>query len=334
MGGNPASHACSVSPWGIAPTSESAWTRRLLIGTALAFLALFLFLPLALVFVVAFGSGVGAYLAALTEPDARSAIRLTLVTAAVAVPLNTLFGVAAAWAIAKFEFRGKNLLTTLIDLPFAVSPVIAGLIFVLLFGVRGWLGPWLQANDIRIIFATPGIVLATMFVTFPFVARELIPLMQAQGTEEEESALTLGAGGFQTFRRVTLPNIKWGLIYGVILCNARAMGEFGAVSVVSGHIRGHTNTMPLHIEVLYNDYQTTASFAVASLLALLAVATLVVKSVVEWKTARNQAIAAREVAEDDEGSGSRYPMDLSADPVGVHALACEPTLSDTQHAEA
>ncbi len=278
----------------IAATTESAWTRRLLIGTALVFLAVFLFLPLALVFVYAFREGVGAYAGAFTTPDARSAVGLTLISAAVAVPLNTLFGVASAWAIAKFDFKGKSLLITLIDLPFAISPVIAGLIFVILFGARGWFGPWLQANEIRIIFATPGIVLATMFVTFPFVARELIPLMQAQGTEEEQSALTLGASGFQTFRRVTLPNIKWGLLYGVILTNARAMGEFGAVSVVSGHVRGQTNTMPLHIEVLYNDYQTTASFAVASLLAFLAVVTLVVKSAVEWKAARDQAAAACE----------------------------------------
>jgi sulfate/thiosulfate transport system permease protein len=276
----------------VAATTESPLTRALLILTAVAFLGLFLFLPLALVFSYAFGEGLSAYFAALTEPDARSAIGLTLLTAAVAVPLNTLFGVAAAWAIAKFEFRGKNVLTTLIDLPFAVSPVIAGMIFVILFGARGWLGPWLIEHDVRIIFATPGIILATMFVTFPFVARELIPLMQAQGTEEEQSALTLGASGWQTFRRVTLPNIKWGLLYGVILCNARAMGEFGAVSVVSGHIRGRTNTMPLHIEVLYNDYQMTAAFAVASILALLAVVTLVVKSIVEWKTTSDRIRAA------------------------------------------
>jgi sulfate/thiosulfate transport system permease protein len=272
--------------------AESPGTRRLLIGAALVFLALFLLLPLVLVLVYAFGRGMGTYVAAITTPDARSAIGLTLLTAAITVPLNTAFGVAAAWAIAKFDFRGRNLLTTLIDLPFAISPVIAGLVFVLLFGARGWFGPWLQAHDLRIIFAAPGIVLATMFVTFPFVARELIPLMQAQGTEEEQSALTLGASGWQTFRRVTLPNIKWGLLYGVILCNARAMGEFGAVSVVSGHIRGRTNTMPLHVEVLYNDYQTTAAFAVASLLALLAVVTLVVKSAIEWNTARGQRAAA------------------------------------------
>lgn len=281
----------------VASTTESALTRRLLIGVALVFLTLFLFMPLVLVFVYAFGQGLGTYFGAFAEPDARSAIRLTLITAAITVPLNTLFGVAAAWAIAKFEFKGKNVLITLIDLPFAISPVIAGLLFVLLFGARGWLGPWLMAHDIRIVFAVPGIVLATMFVTFPFVARELIPLMQAQGTEEEESALTLGASGWQTFWRVTLPNIKWGLIYGVILCNARAMGEFGAVSVVSGHIRGQTNTMPLHIEILYNDYQFTAAFAVASLLACLAIVTLAVKSLVEWKTAGAHAAAARETGE-------------------------------------
>lgn len=262
-------------------TGESALTRRLLIGAALVFLTFLLFLPLVLVFVYALQEGLGAYVASFFEPDALAALRLTLVTVAFAVPLNTLFGIAAAWAITRFEFWGKNLLITLIDVPFAISPVIAGLIFVLLFGARGWLGPWLQAHDVRIIFAVPGIVLATLFVTFPFVARELIPLMQAQGSEEEQSALTLGAGGWQIFRRVTLPKIKWGLIYGVTLCNARAMGEFGAVSVVSGHIRGQTNTMPLYIEVLYNDYQFTAAFAVASLLAFLAVLTLVVKAIIE-----------------------------------------------------
>lgn len=266
---------------GNAAIGESPPVRRLLIAAAIAFLGLLLFMPLALVFRYAFGEGLGAYLAAINEPDARAAIRLTLVAAVIAVPMNTVFGVAASWAITRFNFRGKNVLITLIDLPFAISPVIAGMIFVLLFGARGWLGPWLQEHDLRIIFAAPGIVLATMFVTFPFVARELIPLMQAQGSEEELSALTLGAGGWQIFWRVTLPNIKWGLIYGVILCNARAMGEFGAVSVVSGHIRGHTNTMPLHVEVLYNDYQFTAAFAVASLLAFVAVLTLVVKAAVE-----------------------------------------------------
>jgi sulfate transport system permease protein len=234
-----------------------------------------------LVFTYALREGLGGYLSSFADRDTRSAIRLTLITAAIAVPVNTAFGVAAAWVIAKFDFRGKNALVTLIDLPFAISPVIAGLIFVLLFGARGWLGPWLLEHDFRIIFAVPGIVLVTMFVTFPFVARELIPLMQAQGTEEEQSALTLGASGWETFRRVTLPNIKWALLYGVILCNARAMGEFGAVSVVSGHIRGRTNTLPLHIEILFNDYQTTAAFAVASLLACLALATLGVRELIE-----------------------------------------------------
>ncbi len=262
-------------------TAEQPWVRRLLIAAAVTFLALLLFLPLVLVFSYAVGEGLGAYVAAIAAPDARAAITLTLLAALIAVPLNTAFGVAAAWAITRFTFRGKNLLITLIDLPFAISPVIAGLVFVLLFGARGWLGPWLLEHDVRIIFAVPGIVLVTMFVTFPFVARELIPLMQAQGSEEEMSALTLGAGGWQIFRRVTLPNIKWGLLYGVILCNARAMGEFGAVSVVSGHIRGQTNTVPLHVEVLYNDYQFTAAFAAASLLALLAVVTLVVKAFIE-----------------------------------------------------
>jgi sulfate transport system permease protein len=262
---------------------EPALVRALLIGTALAFLALFLFVPLAAVFHEALKKGWQVYLAAITDPDALSAIRLTLLAAAIAVPLNTVFGVAAAWAIAKFEFRGKNLLITLIDLPFSVSPVISGLIYVLIFGLQGWLGPWLQGHDVKIIFAVPGIVLATVFVTFPFVARELIPLMQAQGKEEEEAAVVLGASGWRMFWRVTLPNIKWGLLYGVILCNARAMGEFGAVSVVSGHIRGETNTMPLHIEILYNEYQFAAAFAVASLLALLALVTLAAKSFVEGR---------------------------------------------------
>ena len=267
-------------------TTEAAWVRRTLTALALAFMALFLVLPLAAVFAEALRKGWGAYLAALSEPEAWSAIRLTLLTACVAVPLNLLFGVTAAWAIAKHEFRGKAFLTTLIDLPFSVSPVVAGLVYVLVFGAQGWLGPWLAAHDIKIIFAVPGIVLATLFVTFPFVARELIPLMQAQGNEEEQAAIVLGASGWQTFWRVTLPNVKWGLIYGVILCNARAMGEFGAVSVVSGHIRGQTNTMPLHVEVLYNEYQSVAAFAVASLLALLALVTLVIKSVAEWRMQR------------------------------------------------
>ena len=265
----------------LAATAEPAWVRRTLIGIALAFLALFLFVPLASVFYEALKKGLDVYLAAITEADARSAIWLTLLAAGISVPLNLVFGVAAAWCIAKFEFRGKNLLLTLIDLPFSVSPVIAGLIYVLVFGLQGWFGESLRDHDLKVIFALPGIVLATVFVTFPFVARELIPLMQAQGNEQEEAARVLGASGWQIFRRVTLPNIKWALLYGVILCNARAMGEFGAVSVVSGHIRGQTNTMPLHIEILYNEYQFAAAFAVASLLALLALVTLVLKYLVE-----------------------------------------------------
>ena len=273
-------------------TTEPVWVKWTLIGIALSFIFLFLILPLAAVFTEALRKGFDAYWEALKEPDAWSAIRLTLITAAIAVPLNLVFGVAAAWCIAKYEFRGKAFLTTLVDLPFSVSPVVAGLVYVLLFGAHGWMGPWLQANDIKIIFAIPGIVLATVFVTFPFIARELIPLMQAQGTEEEQAAIVLGATGWQTFWHVTLPNIKWGLIYGVILCNARAMGEFGAVSVVSGHIRGQTNTMPLHVEILYNEYQSVAAFAVASLLALLAVVTLLIKSVVEWQFEREQKAAA------------------------------------------
>lgn len=267
-------------------TTEAPWVRWTLTGIALVFMFLFLVLPLAAVFTEALRKGWDAYWEALKEPDAWAAIRLTLLTAAVAVPLNLVFGIAAAWAIAKYEFRGKSFLTTLIDLPFSVSPVVAGLIYVLVFGAQGWLGPWLMEHDIKIVFAVPGIILATIFVTFPFIARELIPLMQAQGNDEEQAAIVLGATGWQTFWRVTLPNIKWGLIYGVILCNARAMGEFGAVSVVSGHIRGQTNTMPLHIEVLYNEYQSVAAFAVASLLALLALVTLVIKSVVEWRHER------------------------------------------------
>jgi sulfate transport system permease protein len=273
-------------------TTEPVWVKWTLIGIALSFIFLFLILPLAAVFTEALRKGFDAYWEALKEPDAWSAIRLTLITAAIAVPLNLVFGVAAAWCIAKYEFRGKAFLTTLVDLPFSVSPVVAGLVYVLMFGAHGWMGPWLQANDIKIIFAIPGIVLATVFVTFPFIARELIPLMQAQGTEEEQAAIVLGATGWQTFWHVTLPNIKWGLIYGVILCNARAMGEFGAVSVVSGHIRGQTNTMPLHVEILYNEYQSVAAFAVASLLALLAVVTLLIKSVVEWQFEREQKAAA------------------------------------------
>ena len=267
-------------------TAEPVWLRRTLIGIALVFVGLFLVLPLAAVFTEALRKGLEVFLESFKEPDAWSAIKLTLLITAIAVPLNLVFGVSAAWAIAKFEFRGKAILTTLVDLPFSVSPVVAGLIYVLVFGAQGWFGPWLQAHDIQIIFAVPGIVLATVFVTFPFIARELIPLMQAQGNEEEQAAMVLGANGWQIFWRVTLPNIKWGLLYGVILCNARAMGEFGAVSVVSGHIRGQTNTMPLHVEILYNEYQSAAAFAVASLLALLAVVTLVIKSVVEWRHAQ------------------------------------------------
>lgn len=263
--------------------TEPAFVRWLLIAIALVFLTLFLALPLAAVFSQAFEKGLSVYLEAIREADTLAAIKLTLITAAVCVPLNLVFGVTAAWAIAKFSFPGKNLLITLIDLPFSVSPVISGLIYVLIFGLQGWIGPWLQAHDIRIVFAVPGIILATLFVTFPFVARELIPLMEAQGKEEEEAAMVLGATGLQTFFRITLPNVKWGIIYGVILCNARAMGEFGAVSVVSGHIRGMTNTVPLHVEILYNEYNYTAAFAVASLLAFLALITLLIKSVAEWK---------------------------------------------------
>lgn len=274
-------------------TTEPTWVRWSLIALALGFVLLFLLLPLAAVFTEALRKGLPAALEALHEPDAWSAIRLTLLTAAVAVPLNLVFGVAAAWAVAKYEFKGKAFLTTLIDLPFSVSPVVAGLIYVLMFGAQGWIGPWLAEHDIRIVFAVPGIILATIFVTFPFIARELIPLMQAQGTDEEQAAIVLGATGWQTFWHVTLPNIKWGLVYGVILCNARAMGEFGAVSVVSGHIRGQTNTLPLHVEILYNEYQSVAAFAVASLLALLALLTLLVKSAVEWQFERDQkAVAA------------------------------------------
>ena len=267
-----------------AGTTEARWVQWLLIGLALAFLLLFLLLPLAAVFAESLRQGWGAYLAGLQEPDAWAAIKLTLITALIAVPLNLVFGVAAAWCIAKYEFRGKAFLTTLIDLPFSISPVVAGLMYVLVFGANGWFGHWLAEHDIKIIFAVPGIVLATVFVTFPFVARELIPLMQAQGNDEEQAAMVLGANGWQTFWHVTLPNIKWGLLYGVILCNARAMGEFGAVSVVSGHIRGQTNTIPLHVEILYNEYQSVAAFACASLLALLALVTLVIKTVAEWKT--------------------------------------------------
>lgn len=263
--------------------TEPTWLRWLLIAVALGFMMLFIVMPLIIVFTEAFARGWDIYIASLVEPAAAAAIGLTLLVAAITVPLNVVFGLVAAWAITKFEYRGKSLLLTLIDLPFSVSPVISGLLFVLLFGLQGWFGPWLSDHDIKIIFAIPGIVLATIFVTFPFVARELIPLMQEQGTEEEEAAMVLGASGWLTFWRVTLPNIKWGLLYGVLLCNARAMGEFGAVSVVSGHIRGQTNTMPLQVEILYNEYNLAAAFAVASLLAFLALVTLIAKSVIEWR---------------------------------------------------
>ncbi|WP_300456328.1 sulfate ABC transporter permease subunit CysW [Accumulibacter sp.] len=279
-------HASSLERHETASTREPAWVKAALITVALTFFAVFLLLPLGTVFAEGLRKGWGAYLAALINRDAWDAIKLTLITAAIAVPFNLVFGVAAAWLIAKFEFPGKRLLITFIDLPFSVSPVISGLIFVLLFGAQGWFGPWLQAHDIRIIFAVPGIVLATIFVTFPFVARELIPLMEAQGSEEEEAAVVLGASGWQVFWYATLPKIKWGLLYGVILCNARAMGEFGAVSVVSGHIRGQTNTMPLYVEILYNEYNYAAAFAVASLLALLAIVTLALKTLVEKQTRR------------------------------------------------
>ena len=293
MSGNPIGAGPAMSRTGsgnrIAPrpirsaTTEPVWVKWTLIGVSLTFLTFFLFVPLAIVFVEAFKKGVDVYIASITEPDALSAIKLTLIAAGISVPMNLLFGVAAAWCIAKFEFRGKNVLLTLIDLPFSVSPVISGLIYVLIFGLQGWFGEWLRDHDLKVIFAIPGIVLATTFVTFPFIARELIPLMQAQGTEQEEAARVLGANGWQIFWRVTVPNIKWALLYGVILCNARAMGEFGAVSVVSGHIRGQTNTMPLHIEIVYNEYQFAAAFAVASLLAGLALVTLVLKYIVEQR---------------------------------------------------
>ena len=277
-------------PYVPAATSEPGWVRIALIAIAVGFAILFLLIPLAVVFTEAVKKGWDAYLAAITEEDAWLAIKLTLLTAAIAVPANLIFGLSASWAIAKFEFRGKNLLLTLIDLPFSVSPVISGLIYVLLFGAHGWFGAWLMSHDIQILFAVPGIVLATIFVTFPFVARELIPLMQSQGNEEEEAALVLGASGWLTFWHVTLPNIRWGLLYGVILCNARAMGEFGAVSVVSGHIRGETNTMPLQVEILYNEYNFAAAFAVASLLAFLALVTLAIKTFIEWRLSHQAPI--------------------------------------------
>lgn len=271
--------------------SEPRWVRITLMLIAASFLTIFLFIPVIAVFAEALKKGWMVYLQSIVEADALAAIRLTLIAAGIAVPLNLVFGVSAAWCITKYEFRGKSILLTLIDLPFSVSPVISGLIYVLLFGAQGWFGEWLREHDIKILFAVPGIVLATIFVTFPFVARELIPLMQAQGSEEEEAALVLGASGWQTFFRVTLPNIKWGLLYGVILCNARAMGEFGAVSVVSGHIRGETNTMPLHVEILYNEYNFVAAFAVASLLTLLALLNLALKSFIEWRTAETRTVS-------------------------------------------
>lgn len=289
----------SATPSTSRVTTEPPVIRWIIIVAALGFLFLFLFLPVIAVFVQALGKGFEIYLASVTEEDAWSAIRLTLITAAIAVPLNMIFGIAASWAIAKFDFVGKNILITIIDLPFTVSPVISGLVFILVFGMQGWLGAWLAENNIQIIFAVPGIVLATLFITFPFVARELIPLMQAQGTEEEETSIVLGASGFKTFWLVTLPNIKWGLLYGVILCNARAMGEFGAVSVVSGHIRGLTNTMTLHVEILYNEYNFTAAFAVASLLTLLALVTLVVKTFIEWRTGHKRRSDGLPVSEGD-----------------------------------
>jgi sulfate transport system permease protein len=267
------------------PTEDPLWLKLLLGGVAIGFIAILLLLPLALVFKEAFAKGVSAFWTSVVEPDALAAVRLSLTAAAIAVPLNTLFGIAAAWSIAKFDFPGKTFLVTLVDLPFSVSPVVSGLIYVLVFGMQGWLGPWASDHDIHILFALPGIVLATIFVTFPFVARELIPLMTDQGRDEEESAATLGASGLSTFLRVTLPNIKWGLLYSVLLCNARALGEFGAVSVVSGHIRGQTNTMPLHVELLYNNYDYVGAFSVAALLAMLALVTLVLKSLLEWRYA-------------------------------------------------
>jgi sulfate transport system permease protein len=274
-------------------TQEGPWVQALFIGVTITFLTMMLFVPLASVFYEALRNGWEAYVASFNDPYAWSAIRLTLLTSAIAVPLNLVFGLAASWAIAKFQFRGKSFLITLIDLPFAVSPVVSGLIFVLVFGMTGWLGQWLDSHGIQVIFAVPGVVLATVFVTFPFVARELIPLMQEQGTDEEQAAVSLGASGWKTFFRVTLPNVRWALLYGVILSNARAMGEFGAVSVVSGHLRGKTNTMPLHVETLYNEYNFVAAFAVASLLAILALVTLALKAAVEWKMERELAEAAK-----------------------------------------
>ena len=275
------------------PTEDPLWLKLLLGAVVIAFIAILLLLPLALVFKEAFAQGVGAFIAAIRDPDALAAVRLSLTAAAIAVPLNTVFGISAAWAIAKYDFPGKTFLVTLIDLPFSVSPVVSGLIYVLVFGMQGWLGPWLLDHDIHILFALPGIVLVTIFVTFPFVARELIPLMVDQGRDEEEAAATLGATGWQIFLRVTLPNIKWGLLYGVLLCNARALGEFGAVSVVSGHIRGMTNTMPLHVQLLYDNYDYAGAFSVAALLAMLALLTLALKSLLEWRYADELAASHR-----------------------------------------
>ena len=292
--------AKSVEPHARRSVTEPLWFRWLLTAITIGFLLLFLAMPLAAVFYEAFRKGAEEYFKSFADPDAWAAIKLTVITAAISVPLNTVFGLAAAWCIAKFDFRGKNLLLTLIDLPFAVSPVISGLIFVLLFGLQGYFGEWLREHDIKLLFAVPGLVMATVFITFPFVAREIIPLMQEQGTHEEQAALVLGASGWQTFWRITVPNVKWALLYGVILCNARAMGEFGAVSVVSGHIRGKTNTMPLHVEILYNEYNFVAAFAVASLLAVLALLTLVVKSLLEWKVRQEYQAAAEATLTQEE----------------------------------
>lgn len=296
MAGTVAIKGASLSRSSMPATRDSVVVRWTLTSVALLFLAIFLVMPLAVIFAEAFREGIGAYIKSFDDPDAFAAIKLTLLTAAIAVPVNVAFGLCAAWAITKFKFPGRSLLVTLIDLPFAVSPVVAGLIYVLVFGLQGWLGPWLAENNIKIIFAVPGIVLATLFITAPFVARELIPLMEEQGTEEEQAAMTLGARGWTIFRRVTLPNIRWALLYGIILCNARAMGEFGAVSVVSGHIRGETNTLPLHVEILYNEYSFVAAFATASMLAVLAIITLILKSIVEYRVRLQIARAATQEA--------------------------------------
>ena len=311
---------------------DPLWVRILLIGTGAAFVALFLVAPLTVVFVEALREGWRGYSKAFADPAALSAIKLTLLTAVISVPLNLVFGICASWAIAKFEFRGKNLLITLIDLPLAVSPVVSGLIYVLMFGLQGWIGPWLKSHNIQIIFAVPGIVLATVFVTFPFVARELIPLMQEQGSEEEQAALSLGASGLQTFFRVTLPNIKWGLLYGVVLCNARAMGEFGAVSVVSGHIRRKTNTIPLHVEILYNEYNVSAAFATASLLALLGLVTLAVKTALEWKLQQQLASGAAgdAVADTPPGPGGPNGQSGSSGPEIEGSSTLEPATAEAR----